>query len=164
MSEYLKRIEDLVKEIRTLKSKLKKSEEDLKSEMNKNYNLNLQLDQKNKDCENYKDQYKEAKKQLIQKEKKFVSAEKSLLNKLKRKEFFEDKKCARNKLENLMKHEIRNLESRNHVLENLMIIFGENLQFDGHLINKITEFADTVDDLCIKKLKDKIIERNCINK
>ncbi|KAM0679403.1 hypothetical protein BDAP_000270 [Binucleata daphniae] len=163
MSDYLKRIEDLVKEIKTLKNKIKKCEEEIKTENIKNYDLSLQLDRKSKECEKVKELQKETKKILQQKERRFVNAERSLLNKLKRKEVFEEKRCSKNKVENLLKLEIKNLETRNHILESLMVIFGENLQFDGHLVNKITEFAESVNDVCIKKIKDKIIERN-INK
>lgn len=159
LDDYNKRLDDLVHEIKKLhtindklSSELTTTKKEFLDQTTKYSTLKTQNHTLQQSNRTLLLETKSLKKNLISKEK-FYS------HRIRRLNFYEDRRTSRNKLEKILRLENKDLRNTNKILEEVVGIFGKVMGFDADLMCRVAEYMESVEDECMKVLVKNIVER-----
>jgi predicted RNase H-like nuclease (RuvC/YqgF family) len=162
MEEANRRIEELIKEVKTYNKHKKDLEDEINKMRGRIEDQRGIIAQRDKIIYSLTKKLKSNELLMKSKEKEFRRLERSMKSVIKRRENVNERLLGGNKFkaEGVLRNQIKSLENSICVLEKFIVYLGEHIGFDSTLLFRISEVVDGFDDPVIQRLVKNIKNRN----
>lgn len=160
MDDYTKKFEDLIHEIKRLRSSNDTLTDELRNARKEILTQTTLISQLKLSTQTQILSNRTLKQENTILKKTILTKEKTYENKIRRMNFYEDRRTSKNKLEKVLRIENTLLKNKNKILEDCMHKFGTLIEFDSYQMCEIMDYMKNVNEECITKLMNNVVKRN----